>query len=304
MDDELNGYLESDSFDGDDFYTFGDSDGMDTDDFDDFSEIGGVDDFDDSEDFGMDMEDFETEGDYFFKKLWRGIKSTAKKVGKAVAPIAKKLLPVAAKAIGGAFGGPAGAMIGGNIGSMIANLEDDYDGFDGYSEADYYGDYEDSEDTEDEMSEDEEFLGMDAEDDELAEAMADAASKAPSSTDAGSLAAASASAVTKKAPPKVKRVTPVISSASGRLAKVFRKHPKARVLTKAIPTIQKRTVATLTKKAAKGKPVTPKTCKRVMIKHTAKVLKSPMQISKAVAKNELKRRKFDKKAVLRAEKFA
>ena len=30
---------------------------------------------------------------------------------------------------------------------MIANLEDDYDGFDGYSEADYYGDYKDLEDT-------------------------------------------------------------------------------------------------------------------------------------------------------------
>lgn len=300
MNEELNGYMETD----DEFDAFGydDGEGIESDGLIDFSES------DDFDEFDMGMDGFDAEGDYFFKKLWGGIKKVASKVGRVAGPIAKKLLPVAAKAIGGAFGGPAGAMLGGNIGSMIANMEDEgmmyYDGEDMYGESSYFSDYEDGEDTSDEMSDDEDFLGMDSEDDELSEAMADAASKAPSSTDAGSLAAASASAVTKKAPPKVKRVTPVLSSASGRLATVFRKHPKAKVLTKTIPTIQKRTVATLVKKAAKGKPITPKTCKRVMIKHTAKVLKNPTQIAKAVAKNELKRRKFDRKAVLRAEKFA
>ena len=227
----------------------------------------------------------------FLKKAWRKIKRVAKKV----APIAKKLAPWAGRAIGMALGGPAGAAVGGKLGSFVGNLEDEED-FYGYEEA------EDEIDSEDEMDAIADFP-PDAEDEEAAENMAHVASKTKKPAEAGALAAASAATLASKAPPKVKKVIPVVSAASSNVAQVMTKAPNANVLKKTLPTIQKRTIATLTKKAAKGKPVTPATVKRVMAKQAAKVLKSPKQIAKALAKNETKRRSLNKKAVMRAERF-
>ena len=236
----------------------------------------------DSNDFdGITLDGIDEWG--FLKKAWGGIKNVAK----AVAPIAKKLAPFAGKAIGMALGGPAGAAVGGMVGNVVSNLEDGYEAMDG--------------DTPDEMDA-EEFYAPDSLDDETAEAMAHAASKAKSS-DAAALAAGAASTLAGKAPAKVKAVMPTVTSASANVAKVMAKHPKAKVLTKTLPTIQKRTIATLSKKAAKGKAVTPTVAKRVMAKHATKVLNSPSQIATALAKNETKRRSLNKKAVMSAEKF-
>ncbi len=230
---------------------------------------------------GIDFEGIDEWG--FLKKAWKGIKGVAK----AVAPIAKKLAPWAGKAIGAAIGGPAGAAVGAMLGNVVSNLEDGYDGMDA--------------DTPDEMDA-EEFYMPDSLDDETAEAMAHTASKAKAS-DAAALAAGAATTLAGKAPAKVKAVMPTVTSASANVAKVMAKHPKAKVLTKTLPTIQKRTIATLSKKAAKGKAVTPAVAKRVMAKHTNKVLNSPAQIAGALAKNETKRRSLNKKAVMSAEKF-
>jgi hypothetical protein len=290
--------MEKQVMDESSYFDFEDDSFEEYDEFDDMDLMSDEFDFSDEEDDFFEYEDqFDAEGDEFFKKLARRAKKFARRVAKIAAPIAKKLIPLAGKAIGGAFGGPAGAMIGGNLGGLLSNLEDD--GYDALS-----GDYEDDEDSPDEMDGDGRFLGLDSDDEELAEAMVDAAAKATSATDASALAAASASTVAKKAAAPVKKVTPVIASASGRLATVMRRDKRAKPLTKAIAQIQARTVETLNKKAAKGKPVTPKTAKRVMMKHTAKVLSSPREIAKTVAKNEVKRRQFDRKAVMRAEKFA
>jgi hypothetical protein len=271
------------------------------DDFDDLNgfgdaEIGFADDFDDAD--MMDL-DFDGEADEwgFLKKAWKGIKSVAKKV----APIAKSLAPIAGKVIGGAFGGPAGAMIGGQLGGLISNLEDEpyeagYDGFD------YEGDYEDEMDTADEMDA-EDFMGVDSEDEDVAEYMADLASKAPSSTDSQAIAGAVTITIASRAPIQVKQVAPTLASGAARLTKLLKRNPQSRILVKTVPTIAKKTVATLTKKAAKGKKITPRTAKRVMAKHAVRTLSNSREMTKALAKNEVKKRRVNKKAVMRAERY-
>jgi hypothetical protein len=262
-------------------------------------ELSGFDDFDEEDYLGeSDFLDFDGEADEFgfLKKAWSGIK----KVGKTLAPIAKKLAPVAGKVIGGAFGGPAGAMIGGKLGSFVGNLEDEELAFDGY---DGYGDGEDESDSEDEMNA-EDFMDFEGEDEDVAEYMADIAAKAPNSIDSGAMAGAITITIASKAPLQVKAVSPTLSSGAARLTKLMKNNPATKPLVKVVPSIAKKTVATLARKAAKGKPVTPAIAKRVMAKHTMRVLSSPRELTKAIAKNEVKKRKVNMKVVKRAERFA
>ena len=248
------------------------------------------------EDFDGELFDFEGgEADEFgfLKKAWRGIKKGVKKL----TPIAKHIAPLAGKVIGGAFGGPAGAMVGSKLGSFVGSLEDElyegYDEFDGYDEE---GDSADEMDAED-------FVSFEGDDEDMAEYMADVASKAPSSTDSQAMAGAITTTIASKAPIQVKQVAPTMASAAGRLTKLVTKSPKTKPLVKVVPAIAKKTVATLAKKTAKGKKVTPTTAKRVMAKHAVRVLGNPRELTKALVKNEAKKRKVNAKAVMRAERY-
>lgn len=221
----------------------------------------------------------EFEGDEFFGKIW----NAAKKVGKVVAPLAKKFAPQIGTLIGGALGGPAGAAIGGKLGGFAQQLE-----------------AEDEGESEDEMNARPE---VPATEDQLAEAVALAASKGRA-VDAQSLGSQITIFVGGRAPLPVKTVLPVLSKASGDIARVLvsRRDPRARALVRTLPTIQRRTIATLTRKARTGKPVTPKIAARVMAKHAQRTLSSPQAITRALANNAAKKRSLDRKAIARSER--
>lgn len=249
----------------------------------------------------MDMDDmfFEDmeEGDLFFKKLWRG----AKKVAKAVAPVAKQLAPQIGKVVGGALGTAIGmpglgASAGAQLGGFIQNLEADDMGY-------AFESFEQDDDTADEMDA-EDFIDADDPDIALAEFMASAASKTQSAIDSAAMAGAIATAATAKSPMKIRAVAPVLCAANARAAKVMAQSPNSKVLIKTLPTITQKTVATLTKKAAKGKGVSAKTASRVMAKHAVKTLSQPKELAKALAKNQIKTRKLNTSAIKRAERFA
>lgn len=249
------------------------------DDEDDFADD--YDEFYDEEDF----EGFDLEGDEF----WGSLKKIARKVGGAAKRVAKKLAPIAKRhagkigtVIGGAVAGPAGAAIGGKIGGIVKNLED-----------------EDEYDTEDEM---EAVMPIPALDDSLAEAMAAAATKAKPS-DAQALGGAITITIMSKAPIAVKTVAPALVSASGRIARTMAADPRGKELIRTLPTIVKKTAATLNQKARKGKPVTKGTAARVMTKHAKRTLRSQARLARALANNSAKKRRLDKAAIARAEKF-
>jgi hypothetical protein len=75
----------------------------------------------------------EQELDEFFRRLFNKAKSVAgTALKKYLKPLARKALPIAAGAVGGFFGGPAGAAIGGKLGSFASTLfETDFESMDG-----------------------------------------------------------------------------------------------------------------------------------------------------------------------------
>jgi hypothetical protein len=225
-------------------------------------------------------DEFEAEGDEFLGKIW----AAAKKVGKVVAPLAKKFAPQIGSVIGGALGGPAGAAIGGKLGGFVQQLE-----------------AEDEGESEDEMNA---TADVPATEDQLAESVAVAASKGRP-FDAQSLGSQITIFIGQRAPLPVKAVLPVLSQASGNVARMLvqSRDPRARALIRTLPSIQRRTVATLTHKARTGRPVTPRIAARVMAKHAQRTLSSPQAITKALANNAAKKRTLDRKAIGRAERF-
>ncbi|WP_033920047.1 hypothetical protein [Sphingomonas sp. 37zxx] len=231
-----------------------------------------------SENNGYDQ--FDPEGDEFLGKIW----NAAKKAAKVVAPIAKKFAPQIGSVIGGALGGPAGAAIGGKLGGFVKSME-----------------AEDEGETEDEMNA---VIRVPITDDQLSEAMAVAATKSRPN-DAASLGSALTVTIASRAPLPVKAVIPVLAKAGSDVARTLAssRDPRARALIRTLPTIQKRTVATLTRKAQTGKPVTPRTAVRVMARHASRTMGSPQVIAKALADNAAKKRGIDRKAVAGAERF-
>lgn len=75
----------------------------------------------------------EGELDEFFRNLLKRVKNAAvPALKKYLKPLAKKVIPFAGRAIGGYFGGPAGAAIGGKLGSYATTLfEVDFESMDG-----------------------------------------------------------------------------------------------------------------------------------------------------------------------------
>jgi hypothetical protein len=222
----------------------------------------------------------EGEGDEFLGSLWKA----AKKAAGAVAPLAKKFAPQIGSVIGGALGGPAGAAIGGKLGGFVRSMESEDEG-----------------ETEDEMNAQ---LDVPATEDQLSEAVAHAASRGRP-IDAQSLGSQVTIFVGGRAPLPVKTVLPVLAQASGNVARalVQSRDPRARALVRTLPAIQRRTVATLTRKARTGKPVTPKVAVRVMAKHANRTLGNPAAITKALATNAAKKRTLDRRAIGRSERF-
>ncbi|WP_417807084.1 hypothetical protein [Thioclava sp.] len=262
------------------------------DEFDEFEDdFEGDDLFEDDEEwesFGSDEDEFsEFEDDAYYEDgegdmFWGKLKRWAKKGAKKLVRVAKNNAGKIGGVIGGAFGGPAGAAIGGGIGRFVKNMEDE-DGFD----------------SEDEMNA---TMPMSSTDESLAEAMGAAAAKARPA-DAQALGGAIAITITSRAPMAVKTVAPGIAAATGRMAQKFATHPSSRQLNRTLTSIVKDTTATLSKKAAKGKPITPTTAARVMTKQAKRTLRSQPRLAKALANNASKKRKLHKAAIARAERF-
>lgn len=228
---------------------------------------------------GYDGFEFEGEGDPFFGSIWRGVKKAAS----AVAPLAKRFAPQIGTAIGGALGGPAGAALLGKLGSLAQQLEGE------------------------EMESEEELNAPSAVppvDESLSESMADSATKLPPAL-AQSMGSAITVTVASRAPLSVKAVVPVLARASGDIARQLAgtRDPRAKTIIRVLPTINKKTISTLTAKARNGRPVTPRTAIRVMRTQANRVLNNPQTLGKALANNAQKRGQLNRAAIAKAERF-
>ena len=188
-----------------------------------------------------------------------------------LAPLLAKVAPLAINAVSGLLGG---------------SREDDF---------------EDMEDSADELTATH-VPGLTTESDMLAEAMGSAASKTRKPAEAQALIGGATAQILSRTPLKVKKNAPTLARAASRLTQALRKSPKSAKLVAVVPNIAKRTAATLTRKAKKGKPVSPKTAVRTMAKQTKRVLGSPKRTTSALKQNRIKAKKLNRRVIAGAER--
>jgi hypothetical protein len=80
-----------------------------------------------------------------------------------------------------------------------------------------------------------------------------------------------------RAAPTIMRAAPSLIRAATGATQVLRRHPTFRPLVRTMPTVVRRTAASIAQQAAQGRPVTPQTAVRTLAQHTARVMSSPRQ---------------------------
>ncbi|MDX6750474.1 hypothetical protein SH611_11705 [Geminicoccaceae bacterium 1502E] len=213
-----------------------------------------------------------------------------------LAPLLRRLAPVAARAV---MGGAAPGMA-----SLLREEEDEEDE-DGLFEDGLLGEdglfglgEEEEEDFEDEDLEDE----LDPEAEELAELLATAAGFAESEEEAAGLIGGVTIQILGPAPVRIRRMTPMVVRRAVKLTKLLRRSPRTRPLVPVVAAVTRATKKSLARRAAQGRPVTKSTVARTMAKATARTLRSPQRVAKVLARNVVKRRRLDQKAIKRAER--
>ena len=220
--------------------------------------------------------EWEDEGEYFFKSLWKGVK----KVGKALAPIAKKFAPKIAGTLVGMIPG---------VGSVLAPLASKATGAllkEGEMEA--------------ENLESQLFVShegeMEVAETEVAQQVALteflAAQAAEAETEAEAEAAIAASlpiTITIMGGRRALRpVIPILSQANARAVSSLRKlGPAGNELLRLMPTVHRQTVGTLRAAARAGQPITAPVALKTMANVTRKVMSTPRTVAKAVDRNLL-----------------
>ena len=231
---------------------------------------------DDEDDFEDDEIEDAYEQDEEFGKLFRRVKKGlgnvvrrgAKLLKKVAGPLLKKLGPIAARIVGAAIGGPAGAKIAGTIASAILRE----------------GEMENAESTEIEFERDEadfEALGGRM---EVFEDMEDAAAEiAEADTEReanrGLMRLIGGATRLFGSNRRLKPVIPLVARAAVALVKTFRADRKTRWAVRAIPLIVRRVLSRL----ARSRKVDRKTVVLAMSRETAWVLANRRRASKALS---------------------
>jgi hypothetical protein len=228
--------------------------------------------------------EFEEEGEYFFKKafqrLGRGIKAAAK----AAAPLAKRLAPSIAGKLAGMI--PGVGLVAGPLAARLTSAmvkEGEMEA--AQMEAEFFGTNE----AEAEVSNSEvaheaaltEFLAAQA-----AEATTEAEAEA-------AIAATLPITITIMGGRRaLRRVTPVMAQATGRLTKMLRQQgPAGQQLLRTVPSIQRRAVSTMKAAARAGQPVNNATAVKAMASATRRVLGNPQTVNRAIVRNAVLRQR-------------
>jgi hypothetical protein len=205
----------------------------------------------------------EDETEEFFGKIGSFLKKAA--------PILKKVAKAAAPIVGSAILGPAGGMLGK---TLTAGLEGEEE-------------YEDETEIEGEEEMAHEIASHEATHNEaLAEVMAEAATHEVHEGEAEAMAgAATVTVIQPKDRRALRRILPQLVRGTAILTRILRKRRVTRPLVRTVPTIFRRTVKDLKKRAAAGKPVNRRAAGRAAARQVRKVLGSPKACSAAIKRN-------------------
>jgi hypothetical protein len=212
-----------------------------------------------------------------------------KKVGnfvKKAAPILKSVAKVAAPMVGTAIGGPFGAVLGNLASSALGEgeLENEFE-LEGELELEGEGELETEMESESEMAQ--EIIGHEQTQHEaLAELMAESASQEAQEGEAEAMVGAAVMTTISPADRRaLRKILPHLVRGVAILTRILRRRRATRPAVRAIPTIVRRTMKTLKKHAAAGKPVTRRTMARAAAKQVRKVLGSPKACTAAITRN-------------------
>ncbi len=227
-----------------------------------------------------------------------------KKIGnfvKKAAPILKSVAKVAAPMVGTAIGGPFGAVLGNLASSALGEgeLEGEFE-LEGELELEGEGELEGEMESESEMAH--EIIGHEQTQHEaLAELMAESASQEQHEGEAEAMMGAAAMTAIGPADRRaLRRILPHLMRGVAILTRILRRRRATRPAVRAIPTIVRRTVKTLKKRAAAGKPVTRRAVARAAASQVRKVLGSPKACTAAIARNMKSSRNLKRKRFARA----
>src|SRR5262249_9378075 len=73
----------------------------------------------------------------------------------------------------------------------------------------------------------------------------------------------------------ISRVTPNLTRSVGNLSRTLYRNPRTRPLLRAVPSIARRTLTSIARQAAAGRPVTPQQAVRTMARYNRRVLHNP-----------------------------
>lgn len=222
------------------------------------------------------LSEWEDEGEYFFKRALQGIK----KVAQVAAPLAKRLAPIAAKALAGAIPG-AGAIAGPLAGKLVSSLVREGEMEAMQMEAQFFG----SNEAEAEVSNTEAAYEA-----ALTEVLAAEASHTSSESEAEALIGA---AIPKTIASMGGRrtmypVMPALVQANARLVSLLhRQGSPGRQLLRLVPTIMRRTVASMKAAQSAGRPINSALARQVMAAHAARVLANSKILTGAMIRNAI-----------------
>ncbi len=247
------------------------------------------------------LHEYEAE-ELFFKRIARGIGGLVRRA----APFLKRIAKFAAPMIGSVVGGPLGGMLGKAAGGLLGEEEFELHEWEQHELAHEAGMHEwEQHEFEQHEYEQHEFEQHEFEHQEsvheiaheivhhevthheaLAEMMAEAAAQEQHEGEAEAMAGAAAVTVISPADRRALRtILPHLVRGVAILTRILRRRRITRPAVRAVPTIVRRTVATLKRQAAAGRPVTRRAAGRAAASQVRRVLGNPAVCAAAITQN-------------------
>lgn len=224
--------------------------------------------------------EWEAENEYFFKTLLGGIQQVAK----AAAPIAKQLAPIAAQTIVGAIPG-VGAIAAPIAGRLVSQLVQEGEMEAAALESQLFG----ANEFEAEVGNTEAAYEA-----ALTEVLAAEASHSQSESEAGAFMGSALSTLVKSmgGQKELRPILPTLVFANARLVRLLhRQGTTGQRLLRLVPTILRRTFASLRAAAQKGQPLTSDLALRLMASHAHRVLGNSTTLTRSMIRNALIRQR-------------
>ena len=92
--------------------------------------------------------------------------------------------------------------------------------------------------------------------------------------------------------PTIMRAAPRLLRGASRITRALRRNPRTRQLVRAMPSILRRTVASVARQRAQGQPVTPQTATRALVNQTRQVLTNPRIRARVVRRSRVLDRRY------------